>query len=188
MRVIAGAAGGRRLKTLPGLQTRPTSDKVKGAIFNVLGSKIFDATVLDLFAGSGALAMEALSRGAKFAFLVEKSAQACTIIRENSRTLGFEHNISLQNRDALQALPDLQQQQFDVVFLDPPYRQGLALRSLEVLSSGNYLTPDAVIIVETSREEQIPVEIGKLSLRKNARYGDTLLWYYQPIETGGKEN
>ncbi|HWJ02390.1 MAG TPA: 16S rRNA (guanine(966)-N(2))-methyltransferase RsmD [Verrucomicrobiae bacterium] len=187
MRIISGIAGGRTLKTLPGLATRPTSDKVKGAIFNVLGAKISGGKVLDLYAGSGALGLEALSRGAVLSVLVDKSAQACKVIKENIEQLGFALSARVMCGDAADILAGLRGTRFDLVFIDPPYRKGLALASLKLLANGDYLTPDAVIIVESSREEQFPVELGKISLRKSSRYGDTVVWYYQPTETERRE-
>ncbi len=183
MRIISGTARGRKLKTLAGQRTRPTSDKVKGAIFNVLGEKVGGARVLDLFAGSGALGLEALSRGAGCAVLVEKNNQACQIIWENMELTGFTSRARLVNRDGLVYLQELSGQTFDLVFLDPPYNQGLAFNSLKLLAKGTSLAANGVIIVETSREEQLPVELGNLGLRKNTRYGDTMIWYYQPTET-----
>ncbi|HEX3015129.1 MAG TPA: 16S rRNA (guanine(966)-N(2))-methyltransferase RsmD [Desulfobacteria bacterium] len=185
MRIITGSARGRKLKTLPGLNTRPTADKIKGAIFNVLGAKILGSKILDLFAGSGALALEALSRGADSAVLVENSPQACRVIAENIVLTAFNDKTRLLKRNAFSALRDLVGERFDIIFVDPPYRRGLALASLEILADKNYLTPDAVIIAETSREEEIPVEIGIINLHKRVVYGDTTIWYYQPAETGG---
>jgi len=185
MRIIAGKANGRKLKTLQGLSTRPTSDKVKGAIFSVLGDRVADAKVLDLFAGSGALALEALSRGACCAVLVDKSFGACQVIRENCAITGFTSCARVLNKDGEAALRVLEGEIFDLIFIDPPYRLGLSLKSLEFLVRGNYFAPNAVIIVETSREEVLPVEIGNLSLCKQSRYGDTVIRYYQPMETGG---
>lgn len=185
MRIIAGTAGRRKLKTLPGSKTRPTADKVKGAVFNVLGQKVVGARVLDLFAGSGALALEALSRGADFAVLVDNNQAACQIIHENIMMTGFEDRTKTLRGDGLKLLEKMQKESFDLVFIDPPYNQGLSRECLEIISCGNYLASKGVIIVETSREEEIPVEIGYLSLRKQSRYGDTLIWYYQPTETGG---
>ncbi len=179
MRIVAGTAGGRKLQTLPGIITRPTADRVKEAIFSVLDVRVLEARVLDLFAGSGALALESLSRGADYALMVEKSPQACEVIRDNCRLTGLTPKVRLLTRDALVVLRELEGQSFDLVFLDPPYRQGLAQVSLEILAEGNYLTPNGVIIVETSREEALPVELGKLCLRKQSRYGDTVVWYYQ---------
>jgi 16S rRNA (guanine966-N2)-methyltransferase len=188
LRIISGSISGRRLKTLAGTHTRPTSDKVKGAIFNVLAEKVSESRVLDLFAGSGALALEALSRGAYTAILLEKSSQACEVIRENIHLTGFDSQVKIFNRDGLSYLKGLSEECFDLVFIDPPYNQGLALNSLHLLATGNYLSDNAVIIVETSREEELPVEINGISLRKKAKYGDTLVWYYQPTDTEGKEN
>ena len=187
MRIISGVVGGRKLRTLAGLNTRPTSDKVKGAIFSVLGPKVRGARVLDLFAGSGALALEALSRGAEFALAVDKSGEACEIIKANSRELGLLEKMRISCGDGLTCLKGLTEQ-FDLMFLDPPYRQELASKCLEILSSGNYLSNNGVIILETSREEEIPVEIGKISLRKRSSYGDTVIWYFQLTETEGKEH
>lgn len=181
MRIIAGTMRGRNLKTGAGLWTRPTSDKVKGAIFNVLRNKVVDAKVLDLFAGTGSLAIEALSRGAKEAVLVEESPAAWKIIRENLETVGVLDCTTLIRQDALRYLVS-NQEVFDLIFLDPPYRQGLVAQVLPVLANPCRLSPEGVIVVETDKDEGLPEELDPLEIRKVSKYGDTRVWYLQRID------
>lgn len=177
MRIIAGEMRGRRLKTVEGWQTRPTADKVKGAIFNVLREKVNDAKVLDLFAGTGSLSWEALSRGAREASLVESNYTAFKVLEENARTLQVLSQTELFHLDAFTYLNRYPEQVFDLIFLDPPYRRGLAEQALEQLSFPCRLAGTGVIIVETSREENLTT--GKFEVRQTGEYGDTKIWYLQ---------
>lgn len=178
MRIIAGAMKGRRLKAVPGRTTRPTADKVKGAIFNVLQDKLVDAVVLDLFAGTGNLGLEALSRGAVQAVLVEKDASAQRIIEENLRNAQAEGRARLFRMDAFAYLSRDQETSFDIIFLDPPYRQGLVEKALAALASPCRLTDRGVIIAETARDEVLE-RVSCFEVRKTAEYGDTKIWYLQ---------
>ena len=178
MRIIAGELGGRRLKTLPGWQTRPTADKVKGAIFNVLHNKIEGAVVLDLFGGSGNLAIEALSRGAARAVLVEKNRQAARVVQENLQLTSLEERAILINADAFQYLRQ-DRQTYDLIFLDPPYRHGLVTQALKVLADPFRLTGAGVIVAETAGEEELTGLPALFEVRKTATYGDTKVWYIQ---------
>ncbi|MDD2233438.1 MAG: 16S rRNA (guanine(966)-N(2))-methyltransferase RsmD [Desulfitobacteriaceae bacterium] len=178
MRIIAGIRRGRNLKTVEGLSTRPTSDKVKGAIFNVLRDKVIDSKVLDLFAGTGSLAIEALSRGAAEAVLVEESPAALKIIMENLKIAGLLERTKLRPQEALRFLAS-NQEVFDLIFLDPPYQKGLIEQVLLILANPCRLSPNGVIVAETSKDEEIDVESYPFEVRKVSKYGDTKVWYLQ---------
>lgn len=180
MRIISGDYRGHLLKAVPGSGTRPTADKIKGAIFNVLREKLDNARVLDLFSGTGNLALEALSRGAKEAVLVEKSRIAQGIIRDNIGQLGIEE-AKLISMDAFEYLKKLQDDEFDLIFIDPPYHQGLAGKSLNHLANPCRLSSFGVIIVETAKDEILP-EVKPFEVRKTGEYGDTKIWYIQRID------
>ena len=179
MRIIAGEMRGRRLTAVYGMQTRPTSDKVKGAIFNALGEKVLEARVLDLFAGTGNLAFEALSRGSQEAVLVEKRPDACQVIRKNVEQLGLNNKVKLNLMDAFIYLEKYPQEVFDLIFLDPPYRQDLVNKTILALKECPILAPFGVIIAETSKDEKLTEDLYPFEVRKTARYGDTLIWYLQ---------
>lgn len=182
MRIIAGEMRGRMLKTLNGVLTRPTSDKVKGAIFNVLGDKVLGAHVLDLFAGTGSLAIEALSRGAHDAVLVEKSRNAYQVIRKNIEQLGVGHKAKLLQMDAFKYISSCPDEVFDLIFLDPPYHKEIALKVIAALKEHVYLASDGVIVVETAKDEILEGDIYPFEIRKTSEYGDTKVWYLQGMD------
>lgn len=178
MRIIAGKMRGRRLKHPDGWQTRPTSDKVKGAVFNVLRFKVQGARVLDLFAGTGSLALEAMSRGADSAVLVENNQAAARSIMDNINLTGIGEAVTLHQMDAFTYLThsaDL----FDLIFLDPPYHRGLAAKALARLAEPCRLTPAGVLVVETARDEELNENIHPFEVRQIGEYGDTKIWYLQ---------
>ncbi|WP_425807218.1 16S rRNA (guanine(966)-N(2))-methyltransferase RsmD [Desulfitobacterium sp. Sab5] len=177
MRIIAGEMRGRRIKAVSGMDTRPTADKVKGAIFNVLREKVVDAKVLDLFAGTGNLAIEALSRGAREVILVEKAYSARKVIQENLENIGQEQ-VQLLGMDAFEYLKQYSDQLFDLIFLDPPYRRGLVDKALSLLSQPCWLTRSGVIVAETASDESLRV-LEPFEIRKTSEYGDTRIWYIQ---------
>lgn len=180
MRIIAGDYRGHRLKAVPGMGTRPTADKIKGAIFNVLREKLENARVLDLFSGTGNLALEALSRGAREAVLVEKSRNAQVTIRENIEHLGIK-SAFLMTMDAFEYLERSKNEVFDLIFLDPPYHKGLVEKALIQLANPCHLTPHGVLVVETAHDESFP-EIYPFEVRKTGEYGDTKIWYLQRMD------
>ncbi|MGI6119576.1 MAG: 16S rRNA (guanine(966)-N(2))-methyltransferase RsmD [Desulfosporosinus sp.] len=182
MRIIAGEMRGRQLKTVEGMLTRPTSDKVKGAIFNILGDKVLDARVLDLFAGTGNLALEAISRGSHDAVLVEKSRVAHRVIRKNIEQMGVSHKVELLLMDAFKYLRRFPDEVFDLVFLDPPYYEGLVLKVILILKAHSYLAPDGVIVAETAKDEQLDGDLYPFEIRKIKDYGDTKVWYLQRMD------
>lgn len=177
MQVIAGTHRGRKLKTLKGDLTRPTSGLVRGAMFNILGD-LDDARVLDLYAGSGALAIEALSRGAKAAVLVERATDAQAIIRDNLAALHLGDRAVLVRGDVLAKLEGLEGP-FEVVLADPPYRTIDWTRLLEALQQPGLLSPEATVLVEHARGEALPEEAGRLRLVRAYQYGETHLALYR---------
>jgi len=183
MRIIAGEMRGRQLKAVEGIHTRPTSDKVKGAIFNVLGDKVLNARVLDLFAGTGSLAIEALSRGSQDAILVEKSREAHDVIRKNIEQMGVSLKAKLLLLDAFKYIGRYPDEVFDLIFLDPPYREGLVLKAILTLKEHACLSSDGVIVAETAKDEDLDGDIYPFEIRKTGQYGDTKVWYLQRIDS-----
>lgn len=153
MRVIAGKARRIQLKTIEGMNTRPTTDRIKETLFNMIAHGLCDCTFLDLFAGSGAIGIEALSRGAKEAVFVEKNPKAVTCIRENLRTTKLENQSEVLVNDVISALKQLNgQKKFDYIFMDPPYNHMLEKEVLTFLAESSLLSEDALIIIEASME------------------------------------
>ena len=149
MRVIAGTARRLALKTVPGMETRPTTDRIKETLFNILQPYIPDSTFLDLFSGSGGIGIEALSRGAEHATFVEKNPKACACIRENLAFTKLAEHGKLLNMDVLPALRSMEgQAAFDCIFMDPPYNNELERQVLEYLQDSSLADEDTLIIVE----------------------------------------
>jgi 16S rRNA (guanine966-N2)-methyltransferase len=178
VRIVAGRFGGRSLAAPRGRTTRPTSDRVREALFSILGSGLVEgARVLDLFAGSGALGIEALSRGASQAAFVDSSSAAVAAVRSNLGAVGVDAEVRRQ--DALVYLRSASRdaRQYDLVFLDPPYRHASAL-GLELSTAlGPVLAPDARVVAESDR--RAPLELD-LTLLDERRYGDTLIRIHGP--------
>jgi 16S rRNA (guanine966-N2)-methyltransferase len=177
MRVIAGTYGGRTLKAPPGVNTRPTSDRVRESLFSILGGRTEGARVLDLFAGSGALGLEALSRGASEVTFVDSDRTAITAVKAN--LAAFEADAVVRQTEALRFLftASASGAQYDLVFLDPPYRLAdrLALPLSEALPA--VLAPGAVAVAESDRRAPLALD---LPLKDERRYGDTLIRIYGP--------
>jgi 16S rRNA (guanine966-N2)-methyltransferase len=153
MRVIAGSARRLQLKTLDGIDTRPTTDRIKETLFNMIAPYIYDCMFLDLFSGSGGIGIEALSRGAREAVFVENNPKAMACIKENLKFTKLENKAVTWNRDVMTALYQMEEKKvFDYIFMDPPYNQELERGVLEYLSGSALVYEDTVIIVEASRE------------------------------------
>ncbi|MDK2964823.1 16S rRNA (guanine(966)-N(2))-methyltransferase RsmD [Lacrimispora sp.] len=152
MRVIAGKARRLILKTIEGLDTRPTTDRIKETLFNMIHDQIPDCCFLDLFSGSGAIGIEALSRSAKLAVMVEQNQKAAECIRENLKTTRLQDDAVVMNCDVLTALKRLEDKDylFDVIFMDPPYRMEWEKRVLEYLAASSLINEDTTIIIEAS--------------------------------------
>ena len=174
MRIIAGTNRGRRLVAPKGMNTRPTADRVREALFSVLMPYIAGSSVLDCFGGTGAFSLEALSRGAESAVLIEKDRNALAAIEENIRLCGCAEQVRVLHGDTLHMLP-LIRESFDIAFLDPPYAKDLLFPTISLILNYNLLKDDGIIILETAADaelDSIPLEIKKQSV-----YGDTKLTY-----------
>ena len=151
MRVIAGRAKSMPLKTIPGLDTRPTTDRIKETLFNILQPYMCGCRFLDIFAGSGGIGIEALSRGADFCAFIEKNRKAVKIIEENLKFTRLDNRARILGQEALTALRLLEgEDPFDCVFMDPPYGKGLEEQVLAVLKDASYVSEETLIIVEAS--------------------------------------
>lgn len=177
MRIVSGEFGGRPLKTLEGKTTRPTSDKVRGAIFNMIGPYFKGGRVLDLFAGSGGLSIEAISRGMSEAVLVERDRKAQAIIQANIEMTKASQQFTLLKMDAEHAFDHLSGQ-FDVVFLDPPYAKETIVANIEALVEKNLLSDEVMIVCETDRSVALPEEIAWLGIWKEKQYGISKVTVY----------
>ena len=156
LRIIGGSRGGRVIRFPDARGLRPTADRVRETLFNWLQTEISGAHCLDLFAGSGALGMEALSRGAAHALFVDRSRSVCQQLTENLRLLGMEPSGEVRCGDALRFLADPPEQQFDIVFLDPPFSDGLLQQSARLLESANWLSPGALVYLEQDSNHRWP--------------------------------
>jgi 16S rRNA (guanine(966)-N(2))-methyltransferase RsmD len=177
MRIIAGLAKGRNLKTLEGDATRPTAGKVRAALFNILNAWTLDADWLDLYAGSGAIGLEAVSRGAKRAVLVERAGPALRVVQDNVALLNLG-GVELMPTDVLAALPRLAGQQFDVIFLDPPYADDPGA-ALALIAEHDLLKPDGRLVLEHHADRMPVGDIkGKYRWIRTARYSESALSFY----------
>lgn len=170
MRVVAGEYGGRTLKTLNGRTTRPTTDKVRGAIFNMIGPYFEGGRVLDLYAGTGALAIEAISRGCEAAVLVERDSSAQQVILENIQMTKAKEKFQLLKMSAEQAVSQLTGN-FDLVFLDPPYAQEKMSVDISALQARDLLSVGASVICETDKSVPLAEQMAGLTKKKEKIYG-----------------
>ncbi len=176
MRVITGSARGRRLKTLDGLEVRPTADKVKEAVFSIIQFDIEGSAVLDLFSGSGQLGIEALSRGVKSCVFVDSSRAALDITRENISAAGFRDSSETINSDGINYLR-MCRKEFDITLLDPPYRKGLIEQALPLLEG--HMSARGVIVCEHEKGLVLPESAGTMIKHKVYRYGKTEVTVYR---------
>lgn len=178
MRIISGQARGRKLNTLPGDNTRPTLDRTREALFNILQTRVFDAQVLDLFAGSGALALEALSRGADAAVLCDRSPEACRVIGQNIEAVRVKDRAVLMQCEAKEAVRRLKGKTFDLIFLDPPYHNRLIDEALIGIAENGLLARGGLITAETALDEGFDVPEGFV-IRNTRKYGKSLLHFIE---------
>lgn len=178
MRIISGSARGVRLKPpAENLPVRPTTDRVKEAMFSIIQFDI-KGTVLDLFAGTGQLGLEALSRGAQKCIFCDHDEHSCAIVRENITRAHMQDRAVLLHTDYKRYLKHTCTEQFDVVFIDPPYQTGLSDKALTYLSDGALLTPDSIVVVECACEEKKPEKAGVLSLKRRYTYSGVSVLIY----------
>lgn len=176
MKVITGTAKGRVLKTLDGLETRPTTQRVKEALFSVLQFDIEGRRVLDLFAGSGQLGIEALSRGAKSAVFIDSSKKAVSVIKENLLKTGFSSCSKVYCSESIQFLT-LNSDTYDIVFIDPPYGRGLAEKTL--YSIDGLLCAGSVAVCEHDVHDILPNTVGTLEMFQKKQYGRICITFYR---------
>ena len=187
MRVVAGKWGGRTIHAPRGTSVRPTTDRVREAVFAMLGDDVEGSVLLDLFAGTGAMAIEALSRGAAGAVLVETSPAALSALRANLASLKADGAVCLplDFREAVRRL-SAKGKTFDLVFLDPPYGEGLVGRSAELLSRAGILAPGAVVVAERASRDPGDTLPAEWRERADRRYGDTRITLYDIHGPGGQ--
>lgn len=180
MRVVSGSARGRSLKAVPGTDTRPTTDKVKEALFSMIGPYFDGGTVLDLFAGTGGLGIEALSRGMDLAVFVDLEYKSIEIVRANLKTTGFEDKAEVYKNDAERAIKALakRDKKFDLVFLDPPYRLKNGDKLMESMDRLDLLAGEATVVLEYDSSFSYRDFFGKFTEVRKAVYGETALSIY----------
>ncbi len=183
LRIIAGSRKGHKLHAIKGLVIRPTTDRIRESIFNILGSVVVDAVVLDLYAGAGGMGIEALSRGAAFALFVEKKPYSLQTIARNLDHLKLTNQSRVVKRDILKGLGWLEtlSYRFNIVFMDPPYEKNYVARTLSFLSQAGILSSEPRIIVEHSVREVVPESAGDLALYDQRTYGKIMVSFYEII-------
>lgn len=180
MRVITGKARGIVLKTPEGLQTRPTADRVKEAIFSIIQFEIPGTKVLDLFGGTGQLGIEALSRGAQSAVFVDAGEPACKLIKENLRRTKLEDQARVVRSDYLQYLSGCREK-FDIILLDPPYAEVFLENSLNRISEIDILQSNGIIVTERPLDKELTWDLPGFSRSKDYKYGNTLITIYRKL-------
>jgi 16S rRNA (guanine966-N2)-methyltransferase len=181
LRIISGTYKGKKLLPFPGKTIRPTSDRLREALFNILADKIQGALVLDLFAGTGALGIEALSRGAGAATFIEKDASAVLLLKKNIHACGLEENVHVIQWDILTNLNCIQSitPGFNLVFMDPPYQKDMVQSALRHLSNSNALQNNACLVIEHSKFDPIPNIPKAFQLKDERKYGKTLVSFLE---------
>ncbi len=183
MRVIAGSARGRRLKAVRGDTTRPITDRAKEALFSILGEWISDARVLDLFAGTGAVGIEALSRGAAWCDFVDLAPTAVETVRENLEHTGLSAHAAVKRRDAFKLLGTPPAEAYDLIYIAPPQYRGWWLDALRgVDRTAGWIAPDGLAIVQIGPREDVPVELERLREIDRRKYGGVRLIFYALID------
>lgn len=180
MRIITGKAKGRVIKAPEGINTRPTSDRVKESIFNILSNRFTDAIVLDLFAGTGNLGLESISRGAKCCTFIEKDKNTYKILNENINLLNFKENSHTHNQEAFSflELSKGKKLKYDIIFLDPPYGKGLVEEAIKKINSLELLSEDGVIISEYDENDMVPESIENIVNYRTEKYGRTKVSFW----------
>ena len=180
MRIITGHARGARLKVPHGIDTRPTADRVKESVFNILGARVIDARVLDLFAGTGNLGLEALSRGARQCIFIDSTT--ANIIRDNATHTKLVNKTEIYQNDVYRVLKQYikKNNQFELIFCDPPYNRSHGNAVIEMINCSSLLAPNGVIIIEHSRHEVLSDSWESLEIVRTERYGETVVSFIQP--------
>ncbi len=180
MRIIAGTAKNKRIKCRKGTDTRPTLDRVKEALFSKIQPYIEDSRILDLFSGTGNIALEAVSRGAKKAVMIEKDQEALRVIIENVNSLGFEDKCRAYKNEVFRAVEILgrKREKFDIIFMDPPYKENLCAEVLKAIEKNGIMAENGMIICEHHLSERLDQEIGEYKKVDEKSYGKKTLTFY----------
>jgi 16S rRNA (guanine966-N2)-methyltransferase len=179
MRVITGDAKGRRLFSVPGQSTRPITDRVKTALFNILGDEVDEARFLDLFAGTGGVGIEALSRGAREAVFVERDERAAAVIRRNLEITALAGPGQVVRRDVFKFIASYRGPAFDLIYVAPPQYQGLWAKTLQAVDSSGLLAPGTLVVAQIHPKEYEPLTLAQLALSDQRKYGSTMLCFYE---------
>lgn len=181
MRVISGNLRGTKLYSLEGLETRPTLDRVKESLFNIINFDVKDSIFLDLFAGSGAIGIEAASRGAKKIVMCEKSKEATNVINKNIEKTRLKDQIALFNMDFEKCILNKLDEKFDIIYLDPPYKTDYIYKALKLIIEKELINEDTIIIIETDIEQIVENQLKELNLQEinNKKYGRVSLLFYK---------
>ena len=182
MRVVSGKVRGLQLKTIESDSTRPTKDMVKEALFSILMSKTPDSIFLDLFAGSGGIGIEALSRGAEKAYFSDNNIECIKVIKDNLTKARLIDDAIVFHCDYQKMLEEIKEVKFDIIFIDPPYNRGLGIKAIERISSYNLLKTNGVLILEADEVEEIPDTIGMYERFNYKKYGRNVLNFYKRKE------
>ena len=180
MRVISGTAKGRKLKSVPGSSTRPVMDRVKVALFDILAGEMQDCLFLDLFAGTGGVGIEALSRGARRVFFVDIDPKAIQTIRENLKTTRLEERAAVMRSDSFRFLDRAEHESFDMIYVAPPQYKGLWRKALEQVDRvDSWLSPDGIVVVQIDPKEACEIHLEHLKEFDRRQYGSTLLCFFE---------
>jgi 16S rRNA (guanine(966)-N(2))-methyltransferase RsmD len=184
LRVISGKARGLKLDTHKNLDVRPTTDRVKESLFNIINPYIRESNILDLFAGTGSLGIECLSRGAKNCVFVDKSKDSIGIVKSNVKKARVENESTILNLDFKTAIDRLnvQNKKFDIIFMDPPYYKNMFIDALSNIDNSDLLSEDGIIVVEHDTKDKFIDKIGRLEKSKEKKYGNTTLTFYKMEE------
>ncbi len=184
LRVISGIAKGHKLKTIKGISTRPTTDRVKESLFNIISGMIPGAEVLDIFAGTGSIGIEALSRGADFAVFVDKSSECTRVIKENLVHTKLMDKASVITGDIFIILNKISKnnKKFDIIFLDPPYKKNLVVETLKCIEKNAIIKPEGIIIAEHGFDDGVPDEIGGFTRYRCQKYGITVISFFKAMD------
>ncbi|SHH09454.1 16S rRNA (guanine(966)-N(2))-methyltransferase RsmD [Tepidibacter thalassicus] len=180
MRVISGSARGLKLKSPKGMDVRPTTDRVKESVFNIINNRLMDSFVLDVFSGTGSLGIEALSRGAQKCIFVDLSKESIKIIKENVQKARFDEKSEIILSDAINAINKLaaRKNKFDIIFMDPPYLKNLIEPVLEEISKKNILENNGIIIVEHDTKDKLSEKINNIYMYREKKYGNTTISFF----------
>ena len=180
MKIIAGDAKNKRIKSRKGTDTRPTLGSMKESLFSIIAPYVPDSVFLDLFSGSGSISLEALSRGAKRAVMIEKDTEALKYIIENVNTLGYEDRCRAYKNDALRAIEILGRkgEKFDIIFMDPPYKEEICTRVIKAIEKNGILADGGLIISEHHVFEELEEEIGEFKRADERNYGKKCITFY----------